>query len=115
LVAPALSLLFLRLLRATPSTLFPYSTLFRSRAGALPDCDLATARPSAPETRYNAPAQLPEDHQTTFCSCTPSPSTDSRITSPRFRKRLGFMPSPTPGGVPVVTMSPASRIMKRDR
>ena len=33
-------------------------------------------------------------------------------TSPALRKRGGFMPMPTPGGVPVVITSPGSRIMK---
>ena len=32
-------------------------------------------------------------------------------TSPAFRKSGGFMPRPTPGGVPVVMMSPGCSVM----
>ena len=46
------------------------------------------------------------DHATTFCVCSPSPATPRRMLSPGFKKRGGFMPMPTPGGVPVVMMSP---------
>ena len=36
----------------------------------------------------------------------------SVITSPGFRKMgLGFLPNPTPGGVPVVMMSPGSSVI----
>ena len=36
----------------------------------------------------------------------------SVITSPFFRYSGGFMPRPTPGGVPVVMMSPGISVMK---
>jgi p-hydroxybenzoate 3-monooxygenase len=50
---------------------------------------------------------------TTNCVCTPSPSTDSFITSPTFRNTgSGFTPWPTPGGVPVAMTSPACSVMK---
>src|SRR3954447_20537773 len=46
---------------------------------------------------------------TTFCSCSPSPSMPSRTTSPALRNcGVGFMPSATPGGVPVMMTSPGS-------
>ena len=35
------------------------------------------------------------------CRCCPRPSTPSSTTSPAFRKVGGFIPMPTPGGVPV--------------
>jgi N-acetyl-gamma-glutamyl-phosphate reductase len=47
---------------------------------------------------------------TCWC-CTPRPSIPTSIVSPPLRNRGGFMPRPTPGGVPVVMMSPASRCM----
>src|SRR5205807_2884629 len=43
--------------------------------------------------------------------CSPRPSMPSVTTSPTLRKVGGFMPRPTPGGVPVVTMSPGSSVM----
>ena len=36
------------------------------------------------------------------------------MTSPAFRNSGGFFPRPTPGGVPVVMMSPGSKIMFAD-
>src|SRR5262252_9601970 len=46
---------------------------------------------------------------TTFWRCSPSPSIPSVTTSPALRNfGSGFMPSPTPGGVPVVMTSPGS-------
>src|SRR3984885_11513707 len=46
---------------------------------------------------------------TTFCFCSPSPSMPSVTTSPALRNiGSGFMPSPTPGGVPVMMTSPGS-------
>ena len=35
----------------------------------------------------------------------------SSITSPAFRNVGGFIPMPTPGGVPVEMMSPGCRLM----
>ncbi len=50
---------------------------------------------------------------TTFCCCTPSPSTDSFMVSPTFRNTgSGLTPKPTPGGVPVAITSPACSVMK---
>jgi hypothetical protein len=49
----------------------------------------------------------------TCCFCSPRPSIPTRIVSPALRKTgLGLTPSPTPGGVPVVTTSPGSRVMQ---
>src|SRR5262249_55540349 len=46
---------------------------------------------------------------TTFCRCSPKPSMPSVTTSPALRNfGSGFMPSPTPGGVPVRMTSPGS-------
>src|ERR1700758_591844 len=45
---------------------------------------------------------------TTFCCCSPNPATPRRTTSPALRNCGGFMPSPTPGGVPVMITSPGS-------
>ena len=49
----------------------------------------------------------------TVCCCSPRPSTPSRMVCPTLRKiGFGFLPNPTPGGVPVAMMSPACRVMK---
>src|SRR6476660_6110852 len=46
---------------------------------------------------------------TTFCRCSPRPSMPRVTTSPALRNLgSGFMPRPTPGGVPVVMTSPGS-------
>ena len=46
-------------------------------------------------------------HATTRWRCSPRPLTPSRISSPGLRKTgAGFCPSPTPGGVPVISKSP---------
>ena len=44
--------------------------------------------------------------------CIPKLSTDSFILSPSLRNTGGFIPSPTPGGVPVVTISPGINVIK---
>src|SRR5208337_5534795 len=49
--------------------------------------------------------------QTTRCRCEPRMSPSSSTTSPRLRNCGGFMPRPTPWGVPVMTTSPGSRVM----
>ena len=64
---------------------------------------------------YAEPIRIKARRQasTTFCVCTPSPSTDSFIVSPTLRKiGSGFTPEPTPGGVPVAITSPACSVMK---
>src|SRR5215470_428637 len=49
----------------------------------------------------------------TCCFCSPSPSIPRRMVSPDLRNTgEGLMPSPTPGGVPVVTTSPGNRDMQ---
>jgi len=53
---------------------------------------------------------------TTFWVCSPRPSMPRCITSPRFKNTGAGLPSfltpmPTPGGVPVVMMSPGSSVM----
>ena len=53
--------------------------------------------------------------RTTVWRCEPRPSTPSSMTSPGFTNTGGFMPRPTPAGVPVMTMSPGSSVMNRDR
>src|SRR5262252_8435549 len=51
-------------------------------------------------------------NRTTFWVCSPSPAMLSFTTSPTFRNfGSGFMPSATPGGVPVIMTSPGSRTM----
>src|SRR5690625_1654010 len=44
----------------------------------------------------------------TFCRELPRPSIPSSTSSPGLRYTCGFMPIPTPSGVPVVTISPGS-------
>jgi len=48
---------------------------------------------------------------TTSWRCSPRPSMPRVITSPFFRYSGGFMPMPTPGGVPVVITSPGISVM----
>ena len=48
---------------------------------------------------------------TTFCFCSPRPWMVRLMTSPALSHTGGFMPSATPGGVPVVTTSPGSSTM----
>ena len=43
--------------------------------------------------------------------CSPSASMPSVTTSPTLRYCGGFMPVPTPGGVPVVMTSPGNSVM----
>ncbi len=50
--------------------------------------------------------------RTHCCSCTPSPSISSRMVCPSCSQTCGRIPRPTPGGVPVVTTSPGSSVMK---
>jgi hypothetical protein len=51
-------------------------------------------------------------HATAVCVCSPRPSTPSSMTSPGFMNRgSGLKPRPTPGGVPVLMMSPGKRLM----
>ena len=45
--------------------------------------------------------------------CAPRPSTPRRTMSPGFMNVGGFMPAPTPGGVPVVMISPGNSVKKR--
>ena len=50
---------------------------------------------------------------TTCCVCSPRPCTPRRMVWPGLRNTgSGFMPRPTPGGVPVLMMSPACSVMK---
>ena len=56
-----------------------------------------------------APLRLPA--QTTVCRCDPRIPPWSSTTSPRFRNCGGFMPRPTPSGVPVITTSPGRSVM----
>jgi diguanylate cyclase (GGDEF)-like protein len=49
------------------------------------------------------------------CVCTPNPSTPRRMVCPARKNTGGFWPMPTPGGVPVLMMSPGCRLMKRLR
>ena len=70
---------------------------------------------TSPSDEWGSPA-LPRQAQalkgTTSWRCSPRPSMPRVITSPFFRYFGGFMPRPTPGGVPVVITSPGSRVMK---
>jgi hypothetical protein len=60
-------------------------------------------------------ALLGEDSEryasTISCRCSPRLSMPRVTTSPTLRYCGGFMPVPTPGGVPVVMMSPGSSVM----
>ena len=50
----------------------------------------------------------------TFWRCSPRPAMPRRISSPGLQEHaVGFMPRPTPGGVPVVMRSPGQSVMKR--
>jgi ribosomal protein L37E len=52
------------------------------------------------------------NYSTTTWRCVPSPSMPSSMTSPAVRNcGVGFMPRPTPGGVPVGMMSPGISVM----
>src|SRR5271166_3432227 len=112
-----------------PAVQFPHDE--REGQGGEDQRQIGEPRPGAPEIvdiergehgrisgREREPRPGPEArprqsafHATTRCACRPSPSTPSDIVSPALRKRCGFLPEPTPGGVPVVMTSPGSRIM----
>ena len=47
----------------------------------------------------------------TRCVCAPSPVIDMSTWSPSFRNCGGFIPSPTPAGVPVMIRSPGRSVM----
>ncbi len=51
------------------------------------------------------------DQARAFCRDCPSPSIPNSTTSPGRRNTGGFNPKPTPGGVPVLTMSPGNKVM----
>ncbi|SNS22555.1 hypothetical protein SAMN04488078_1007134 [Antarctobacter heliothermus] len=65
------------------------------------------AKPSSPGRGFQSAA-------TVVWRCSPSPSTRTTISSPGRRKRCGFMPMPTPDGVPVAMMSPGTSFMNCD-
>jgi len=77
-------------------------------------CELAeamaqpTARSRSSILPYAARRPL---NGTTRCRCSPRPAMPSVTTSPAFSHCGAFMPSATPGGVPVVMMSPGSSVM----
>src|SRR5688572_11621180 len=48
-------------------------------------------------------------------SSTPMPLASRRTISPALRKTWGLRKTPTPAGVPVLTMSPGSRVMMLDK
>jgi hypothetical protein len=50
---------------------------------------------------------------TVVCRCSPSRSTPNLTTWPGRKKTGGFIPIPTPGGVPVAITSPGCRVMIR--
>ena len=52
---------------------------------------------------------------TVTCRCSPNRSTPNLTTWPGCKKTGGFMPIPTPGGVPVAITSPGSRVKIRLR
>src|SRR5688572_1098061 len=54
-------------------------------------------------------------HCFTGFSNTPIPSISRRTTSPGSKKICGLRNTPTPAGVPVLTTSPGSRVMTRDK
>src|SRR3954453_2786313 len=65
------------------------------------------SKPACRVSRCGAGAYAP----TISCRCSPRPSMPRVTTSPTLRNCGGFMPVPTPGGVPVVTISPGIRVM----
>ena len=77
--------------------------------------DQRSSSPASGRRAASLPQSSPYLSRTTFCCWTPRPSMPMRIVSPGFRKRCGFMPMPTPGGVPVVMMSPGIRVKNCDR
>lgn len=90
----------------------------RSRIAARHAKGMSARLPGTQEERaqYKAVPDFPSSspyilNGTTFCCCWPRPSMPSVMTSPAFKNRGGFMPRPTPGGVPVVMTSPASSTM----
>lgn len=85
----------------------------KRRILAKPDFDEPSLRTALAGTGAGAAKgnYLPEKG-TTFCRCSPSPLMPRVTTSPGFSHAwVGFMPSATPAGVPVVMMSPGSRVM----
>jgi len=86
----------------------------------LPSTPRALTRPGVGK-RKHAPSCVPTrrpsrtfrycGQATTVCCWRPRPWISSAIVSPTLRNTGGFMPRPTPGGVPVVTTSPASSTM----
>lgn len=75
---------------------------------ASPPHHLGASSPTRP-MRSRAPRYIRKP--TTFWHCSPSPSMPRRISSPACSHLGGFIPSATPGGVPVVTTSPGSSTM----
>ena len=74
-----------------------------NRAGKLPRAVFYVSDPAV--------LRLYSLNATTFCFCSPRPWMVRLIASPALSHTGGFMPSATPGGVPVVTTSPGSSTM----
>ena len=68
-------------------------------------------RPAAADAACNQCQSAPPGQRLTCCRCDPSPSIPRVMTSPSARKTGGLRPLPTPGGVPVVMMSPGCNDM----
>jgi hypothetical protein len=88
--------------------------------GTVLDSDLGAGRDDAARGGEGALRPLPLHPNpryaaTVRCRCSPKPAIQTRISWPGRRNTgSGFLPMPTPGGVPVEMMSPGISIMKRD-
>ena len=82
----------------------------------LASCSACGSAASAPQAAVRTRSSARDDgssRRTTRWVWIPRPSTPSRIMSPGCRNTgSGFMPAPTPGGVPVAMTSPACSVMK---
>ena len=107
---------------ATRSSMWtPHSTVVPAKAGTHADHDRTRPWPVPQAPTPSLSPACPGTtgvqafgYATTSCCCSPNPAIPRRSLSPFLRKRCGVRPMPTPGGVPVVMMSPGSSVMKRD-
>ncbi len=86
------------------------TTAWVERAGRAGGCGRRSERVQHARRHYHYMRNAATLHR-----CSPSLSMPRRISSPTCSHLGSFMPSATPGGVPVVTTSPASSTMKRVR
>ena len=73
---------------------------------------LLRGRDARQQQRRRKDGRAHQAEATSFCVCSPRPAMPSFITCPAFRNTgAGFLPSPTPGGVPVKITSPGFSVM----